>query len=257
MMPTSSLDADLLLRRTFIARVEHHATLGSTNDRAKQCAGQGVGALPLLIVADEQTAGRGRGTRRWWTGQGSLACSLLLEAADLGVDRSRSPLVALAAAVAIVETVGPLLPSHQVGIRWPNDVFAGGRKLAGILVEVLSDRRLVVGIGLNLNNSLCEAPPELQSTAATLRELTGTPHDRTRILLALLEHLAVGLWQLASTPEQVAARADGFCLQHGEQLTIQLGRRLVSGRCAGIASDGALVLDTPEGRRTLYSGVLR
>ncbi len=115
-MSFSELNTDLLIRRTFVARVEHHATLSSTNDRARACAAEGLGPLPLLIVADEQTAGRGRGENRWWTGRGSLACSLLVDHDALEIDRHRSsPLVALATAVAIVETVAPLLADQTVG----------------------------------------------------------------------------------------------------------------------------------------------
>ena len=256
-MPSDMIDTDLLVRETFVARAEHYATVGSTNDLARELAAEGVGPLPLLIVADEQIAGRGRGANRWWTGKGSLACSLLVDIDDLGFDLRRSPLVSLAAAVAIVQTVAPRLPSHTVGVHWPNDVFVEARKLAGVLVEGLSDRRMIVGIGLNTNSSLRDAPKPVEKRATTLVELTGAEHDRTDVLLDLLEHLAKGLGQLASGPEQIAVRADALCLQHGETLTIEWGGRLVRGQCLGIDSDGGLLLDTREGRRKFYSGVLR
>ena len=98
-------------------------TIARPNVRRK-----GRGELPLLVVADRQTAGRGRGANRWWTGPGALAFSLLVDGRTVGADRSRSPLVALAAAVAVVDTVAPLLPAHQVGIHWPNDVLVAERK---------------------------------------------------------------------------------------------------------------------------------
>ena len=290
-MPSDVLDTDRLVQETFVARVEHHARLGSTNDRARQCASDGVTAVPLLIVADEQTAGRGRGTNRWWTGRGGLACTLLLDVDEAGIDarirrtrasaldpsippdpnpgrpgergfvsrpiRRRSALAALAAGVAVAKTAAPLLPSHRVGVHWPNDVFVDGRKLAGVLVEALSDRRLVVGVGMNVNNSLRDAPEELQTSATTLLELTGVRHQRTQILLALLGHLAKGMAWLGSEPERIAAEANGLCMQHGQTVTVHWGGRVVSGRCEGIASDGALLLDTPRGRERLYSGVLR
>lgn len=257
-MSSSELNADLLIRQTFVARVEHHATLSSTNDRARACAAEGLGPLPLLIVADEQTAGRGRGENRWWTGRGSLACSLLVGQDALGIAGHRtSPLVALASAVAVVETVAPLLTHQTVGLHWPNDVFADDRKLAGILAEVLAGDLIVLGIGLNANNSLADAPRELRNTATTLRELTSVPHDRTGILLDLLRHLENLLGKLASVPEQIAASADALCLQKGQTLTVHSGRRQVCGRCEGIASDGALMLHTTEGLRRIYSGVLR
>lgn len=250
------IDTHRLVRETFVARVEHHRQVESTNDCARQRAAGDPGPLPLLIVADMQTAGRGRGANRWWTGRGSLAVSLLLDAPELGIDRARSPLVALAAAVAVAETAALRLPSHAVGVHWPNDVYVGSRKLAGILVEVLSRRFLVVGIGLNANNAMTDAPGELRNTATTLLELTGTRHDPTDLLLELLERLAELLGRLRSAPGEVAARADALCLQRGQTLTVQSARESITGRCAGIAPDGALLLETHEGRRTVYSGVV-
>ena len=104
------LDIDRILRETFVARAEYHPSIGSTNDRAAECAAQGAGEMPLLVVADRQTAGRGRGANRWWTGPGALAFSLLVDGRTVGADGGRSPLVALAAAVAVVDAVAPLLP---------------------------------------------------------------------------------------------------------------------------------------------------
>ena len=260
-MAQPPLDIDRLLRESFVARAEYHRRLSSTNDRARQCAAeaaQGGGELPLLVVADEQTAGRGRGSRRWWTGPGSLAFSLLVGPGHAAENRwGGSPLVALAAALAVVETVQPLLASHRVGIDWPNDVMAAGGKLAGVLVEVLPDGRQILGIGLNTNNSLAQAPAELKQTATTLLELTGVPHDQTTILLTLLARLEGNLAQLASEPGRIGARADALCLQHGKTLTLSSGSRPVTGRCAGIATDGALLLDTRDGRQAFHSGMLK
>lgn len=262
-MTFDHLDIDRILAETFIARAEYHRTLTSTNDRASQCAAEVSGELPLLVVADQQTAGRGRGTNRWWTGRGSLAMSLLFGPDQLAIQqRSRSPLVALAAAVAVVQTVAPLVPQQTVGIGWPNDVLVAGGKLAGILVEVLSDGRPVVGIGVNTNNSLAEAPlglknTGLKNTATTLWELTGRQHDQTALLVRLLNHLENAFGQLASEPDRIAARADELCVQHGKTLRLQLGEKSICGRCAGIAPDGALLLETSEGRQAYYSGILQ
>ena len=72
------MDINRILRETFVVEAEHREELGSTNDRALERAKQGATHLPLLVIADRQTAGRGRGGNRWWTGPGSLAFSLLL-----------------------------------------------------------------------------------------------------------------------------------------------------------------------------------
>ncbi len=250
------LDIDRILSQTWIAQAEHHPAIGSTNDRAAERAGQGIAQLPLLVVADRQTSGRGRGTNRWWSGSGALTFSLLVDAETVGANLSRSPLVALATAVAVVETVGPLLDAHEVGIHWPNDVLADGRKLCGILVEVLPDRRHVIGIGLNVNNTLADAPAELQATAGTLRDLSQREHDQTGILIELLKRLDGEFRQLRSDPKVVAARADARCLQRGRLLTLQWADRTVTGRCRGIAADGALLLETPTGVEPFHSGTL-
>ncbi len=256
-MSLDPLDIDRLLRHTFVARTEHHAVLGSTNDVAGQRTAEGSISLPLLVVADDQTAGRGRAAHRWWTGKGSLACSLLLDPTEYRIDRTRSPLVSLATALAVVDAVAPLLSSHRVGIHWPNDVFADRRKLAGILVETLGTGLQIIGIGLNTNNTIDDAPPELRPAAVTLRDLTGARHDPTSILVTLLQHLERWLRQLADSPTAVAARADACCLQHGQMLAVDRGTQRVVGQCAGIAPDGALLLETDSGPQSVYSGVVR
>ncbi len=255
-MIEASIDIDRVLRQTFVARAEHHHTLSSTNDRAAELAIEEPGELPLLIVADRQTAGRGRGTNKWWTGRGSLAMSLVLDAAAIRVEQDRTPLISLAAAVAIVDTAAPLLPAHTVGVNWPNDVMADGGKLAGILIEVLQNRLAVVGIGINTNNSPADAPCELQGAVATLQDLSGERHDRTAVLIDLLGHLEDCFEKLASDYRHVAARADELCLQHGRTLTLRQGSRTITGRCEGIAPDGALLLETSTGRQRCYCGVL-
>jgi BirA family biotin operon repressor/biotin-[acetyl-CoA-carboxylase] ligase len=257
-MSATQVDIDLIRRQTFIASVEHHAVLASTNDRAAQCAKEGTHALPLLIVTDEQTAGRGRGAKRWWTGPGGLAFTLLLSPETFGgTAGSRSPLAALAVAVAVVEALSPLVPDHVLGIHWPNDVMADGRKLAGILIEVLPDGRHIVGIGVNTNNSAVDAPLELRPRVATLRDLAGRGFDRTEILIALLRRLESNFGRLAAEAEAIAVQADALCQQHGQVLTVELAGQEIAGLCQGIARDGGLLLVTAQGTRRLYSGVMR
>jgi BirA family biotin operon repressor/biotin-[acetyl-CoA-carboxylase] ligase len=252
------INATRILRETFIAQAEHHPTLGSTNDRAKQCAALGATRLPLLVVADEQTAGRGRGGNRWWTGAGGLAFSLLVDAATVAAEQERSPLVALASAAAVADALAPLASNCSIKIRWPNDVLAGDKKICGILVEVLPDRKHIIGIGLNTNNTLADAPAELHATAATLRDLRGgKPLDQTAVLIDLLKRLESRFAQLRENPAAVVERVNALCLQRDRPITIESGRQNTSGICRGIAADGALLLKTPARLERFLSGTIR
>jgi BirA family transcriptional regulator, biotin operon repressor / biotin---[acetyl-CoA-carboxylase] ligase len=254
-VPSSDLDSDRLLRETFVARVEYHPTIGSTNDRAKQIAAAGGTVMPLLIIADQQTAGRGRGRNRWWTGRGSLAFSLLFDLAPWQPDRGRALLVAFAPAIAIVDTLAPLVAPHPIGNQWPNDVFVAGRKLAGILIEVTNALH-IIGVGINTNCTIGDAPEELRPTAVTLRDLTGSHHDHSELLTGVLKRFEQLLGLMRTSPDQLAAQANACCLQRGQTLAIRSGPRVVSGVCVGIAADGALLLNTPTGPERIYSGVL-
>jgi BirA family transcriptional regulator, biotin operon repressor / biotin---[acetyl-CoA-carboxylase] ligase len=256
MTQPDAIDVQRLLAESFLAAAEHYATLGSTQDRAQAAAAQGARG-PLLIVADEQTAGRGRGANRWWTGPGSLAFSLLFDPAVWNLSTTALPMRSLAAGVAVVAAVTPRLYPHHVGLHWPNDVFVGGRKLAGILIDVLSDGRHILGVGLNVNNSLSAAPADVRDRATSMFDLTGMRHDRTDLLLDVLAELAAVFQQSAAEPAAFGARFQDLCLQVGKPLVIHAGGAATAGHCRGIAADGALLLETERGLEKFYSGVLR
>lgn len=253
------IDSERILRHGVVAAVEFHPRLGSTNDQAMRRAGEPSVALPLVVVAAEQTAGRGREGRRWWSGPGGLAMSLLIDGDAYGGSGRFAPLVAPAAGLAVVDCAERLLGAHpsveHLGLHWPNDVFIDGGKLAGVLVEVLG-RRAVIGVGLNTNNTACEAPEELRAKVRTLRDLTGRTFDPTDVLVELLGALRRRLDMLREGPDRLAAAADARCLQRGRRLHVQSGAERLEGICRGIAPSGALVLETPLGARHVHSGTV-
>ena len=106
-----------ILAASFVARVEHYATLPSTQDRAREAAANPFETLPLLVVADEQTTGRGRDGNSWWSGAGNLAFSLLFDPAEFGCPRRAVPSMSLAASVAIIEAIGPHAAGQRIGPR--------------------------------------------------------------------------------------------------------------------------------------------
>jgi BirA family transcriptional regulator, biotin operon repressor / biotin---[acetyl-CoA-carboxylase] ligase len=254
------IDTQKLLAETFLEHAEHHPVLDSTQTRARALAEEATAqrvSLPALIVADSQTAGRGRASNRWWTGEGSLAFSVLIDPERFGFPRRAVPRLSLAAGVAIIDALAPRLADQPPGLHWPNDVYVGSGKLAGILVEVLPNGLHIIGVGLNSNNTADEAPPPLRAAVATLRDLTGRTHDHTDLLLAIMENLDAALTQLDEPLGTIGERFDLLCRHRGEVLTVYQGSKTVTGRCVGVDGDGALLLDTDAGRQAILTGTLK
>ena len=157
--------------------------------------------------------------------------------------------------MAVVEALAPLVPGHEIGIHWPNDVMLDGRKLAGILIEVLPDGKHVIGIGINTNNTAADAPEEVRPRVVTLRDVTGREHDSVELLIAILRQLQRQLAELAVSPESVAARTHELCLQRGKRLQIVQGDKQIEGRCLGIAADGALLMECDGQAQAIYTGI--
>lgn len=251
-----AVDIDLVLKNTMAVHAEYLDEVESTNDYAKQIAGAPDSTLPLLVLADQQTAGRGRGAKLWWSAEGSLTFSLLVDPARWTSSRQEFGLVALAAGLAVVEAVRPFLASHLVGLHWPNDVYADGKKLAGILIESPCANRLIIGIGLNWNNRFEVAPADVRGRGTSVGELTGQPQNPTNGLIAVLQRLEAMLDTVKNEPARIIELADLDCSQRGRTLAVQSGDRVVEGRCLGISAGGALRLKTPEGIVELISGTV-
>jgi len=208
---------------------------------------------PLLLVARNQTAGRGRAGRSWLSSsEGSLTFSLAWRF-EGGVNRLAG--LPLAVGVALAETLGRL--GVQVGLKWPNDVLRDGDKLAGILIETQAAPAggvwAVIGIGLNLLMPE-EAEAQLGRSIASLPWLARM--DRNELLAALLDGLADALREFERAG--FAAFAARWNLRHawqGETVTIlDRGAVLHEGVAAGVDDAGRLLLDTVEGRIAILAG---
>ena len=210
----------------------HLRLTDSTNERAKELA---IGGAPhgTLVTADEQTAGRGR-QGRVWTAPPRSALLMSL------VTRRMAPTLPLATAVAICDA----LPAG-CEIKWPNDIWIGRRKLAGILVEGRpQDGWAVVGIGLNVTTEAF--PEELADTATSLR-IAGIELDTESVLAALLASLDE--WLEAPAAEVMSAWSERDALR-GERIRWTDGE----GVAAGIDASGSLVVQTDNGRVALDAG---
>jgi BirA family transcriptional regulator, biotin operon repressor / biotin---[acetyl-CoA-carboxylase] ligase len=235
--------------------IEFHAEIGSTNDRAREAL-QLPGGDGLAIVADLQTAGRGRRGRSWTSPAGAnLLVSVGVRPAATLPDPG---LLGFAAALATREACAILVPNAGLQIRWPNDVVdASGRKVAGLLVETALEGdalvEAVIGIGINANWLPGEMPAELAERATSLRALLGQPVDRVQLLSLLLGALDGELAALERR-ESPLTRLRASSWLDGREVVVDVGTELIEGRVSGLAADGSLLLDTALGHRALAVG---
>jgi BirA family biotin operon repressor/biotin-[acetyl-CoA-carboxylase] ligase len=248
----------------FVRTLIQREVVPSTSDLARQLIVAGESELPLAVWASRQTRGRGRGTHQWWSDPGSLTFTIALDPAAHALRIEHEPRVALATAVAIIEAIVPLGLSQAPGIRWPNDIEVGDRKLGGILPERLETPlgpRLLIGIGLNVSSRLVDAPPEIQSLAASLVDLRPGPvpsGEVERLLHVILGGFASVVDRLAHDDPDLPARWAELDTLRDRRVQVDLGPRVVTGVCQGIDPEGALCLDTAEGPIRLFGGqVLR
>jgi len=251
------IDPAAVLGHGGVATFEHHAIVGSTMERARELALDASCLLPAAVVADTQSLGRGQRGARWWQAPGSLAVSVVVDVRPEAKATPAPPAVwSLACGVALAESVAAVVPAIEPMVRWPNDIEANGRKLAGILVEATPGGRAIFGIGVNTTGSCRDAPPPLDRTIATLPDLTGSPLPRERLLVEFLPRLFRLLEETLLDPEAFVARYRARCSLDGHPVTVFSGTDRLTGICRGIAADGRLVLDTPAGRVHVTSGSL-
>lgn len=225
--------------------LEYHERIGSTNERAKAWARDGAPA-GALVVADLQTAGRGRFGRRWVAPTGSsILASVILRPTVAVV---QAPLVTLAWATGTREALADVT-GRAVQVKWPNDLVFEGRKIAGILTESILSQdgidALVVGFGVNVNQ---EPGEDVQGGATSLRILAGREFGRGEVLRRILEagHRSVGLLEREG-PEGILDLLRRHSSILGRDVTLVLGGESHSGRAVDIDSDGRLVLETDRG----------
>ena len=250
------MNLDRIVAETFIDRVDHHAELASTNTRAAQLAAADPDDREfVLVLADVQTAGRGRGANHWWSAPGAVTCSVLLHANVLELPPARRPQLALVAGLAVCDAIESLLSELTFQLKWPNDVYLHGRKLGGILVET-AGRHLILGIGINVNNSAVDAPQDLCNQLITLRDATNCEVNRLDLLIAILQRLAAGLDQFRLGRPDLRDVWTRRCLLTGRTVEIERSNHRLTGLCRGITPDGALLVETPTGLQPCHSGTV-
>jgi BirA family biotin operon repressor/biotin-[acetyl-CoA-carboxylase] ligase len=235
-------------------RIEYFSKLDSTSLYLKQQARAGAPA-GRVVVAAEQSAGYGRRGRQWHSPAGlNLYFSVLLRPR---LDYATVPRLSLVTAAALKLALDDICPGLK--IKWPNDLFAGGRKLAGILAEMEPGADgpafVVIGVGLNVNACEEDFPPELAGQVTSLRLASGCRRKPENLLPAILEELArlVGLFQRQGLAREIMALInDNFHLA-GREVVLYSGTQEIVGRALGIDAVGRLRLETPTGECLAFS----
>jgi BirA family transcriptional regulator, biotin operon repressor / biotin---[acetyl-CoA-carboxylase] ligase len=249
---SSTLDVQSIERhlttRTLGHRIELHDRLDSTNREAVALAQSGV-EHGTLILAESQTAGRGRMGRPWFSPPGvniygSLVIRTPVDAHRLSSWLSWLPLMAALGAAEAIEADG----GATIAVKWPNDLLMRERKVGGILGEsgtcATSGPFQVIGIGINVNGAREEFPTQFRDTATTIRHETGSRLDRNRLIATWLNQLESCLEKfLAHGCEDIAVAYVRRCATIGRNVRALLadGQECV-GVAAGIQSDGSLTL---------------
>ncbi|MEJ5241590.1 MAG: biotin--[acetyl-CoA-carboxylase] ligase [Anaerolineales bacterium] len=251
----SLLDLSPILSGLPIPAWRAFAQIGSTNDEALRWAEAGAADLSL-VLAEEQTAGRGRLGRSWYTPSGAaLAVSLILRPRP-AEQRWPARLTALAA-LALVQVIRAQAPSLEVGIKWPNDVLVNEKKVAGVLVEALwqgdQPQAFILGMGVNVLKAARPPLSEQAFPATTLEDEMGEPPGRDRLLRAWLEALLS--WRARLGEPTFLQAWEQAMLWRGRMLEVQSGDgQTLTGRWIGLEADGRLRLQTAEGIHSLPFG---
>lgn len=214
-------------------------TAESTNDELRSLALAGA-ADGLILLAERQTAGRGRRGAAWFSPAGeSLAFSVLVRPEE---PKALWPRLALAAGLALAEAAETF--GIQAGIKWPNDVWIRGKKVAGILVEAGADFA-VVGIGLNVNS--IDFPPEVSEIATSLRLEAGAPLPLPEVLAAVLRQFARRRGQIGQEFEELLDGIRERCVLSGNRVSLLTSQGPRTGTVEGLGPGGELLLRGESG----------
>lgn len=235
--------------------VELYEKIASTNTRAMVLAERGA-PEGTLVLAESQTAGKGRLGRRWFAPPySSLLMSLLLRPPLEPAQAQRATMVCALAIVEGVAAVSGLIPR----LKWPNDILLRGKKLGGVLTELEVTRHyldhVVVGMGLNVNVALADLPP-VASPATSLSQEVGYPLCRFDLLVAILERLDVRYMQLLTGWSPHTAWREHLATL-GQPVRVGTRHEVIEGVAEDVDADGSLLVRKDDGalRRVLVGDV--
>lgn len=243
----NQIQLNKLLSKLPIGDIKYFDSIGSTNDEALAWAANDAKDLSL-VVADEQTAGRGRLDRKWFTPPGTaLAFSLILRPSK--AERPHLSRMVGLAALSITDSL--LARGLSPQIKWPNDILLNGRKVAGILIESVWSGEdvdcIVIGMGVNILKGAVPDTDMLLFPATSLEDALGYPVERAEVLHDILAALIILRPQLRT--DEFMAKWEELLAYRGRQVQVQMGSEgSVIGNITGLETDGSLQLLDQDGK---------
>jgi BirA family biotin operon repressor/biotin-[acetyl-CoA-carboxylase] ligase len=248
-----------LLKGTIFQQIHHYYKIGSTNTAAMEAAANGA-PEGSVYLAEEQTAGRGRGANAWHSARSTgIYCSVVLRP---NLPPTDALILSLAAGLSVYSAVQQLDARVNPDLKWPNDLLIDGKKFGGILTEMNAEatrvRYLVIGIGINVNQA--RFPEELRDVATSLKAISGSEWSRVELTAALLKSLHHEYRDLLEKP----SAHDSILRRFAEHSSYVRGRKVrveenggFEGVTEGLDPRGFLQVRTAQGLRTVLSGTVR
>ncbi len=238
--------------------------IDSTNSEQKRRATDGeLPALPWLLVADRQTTGRGRGGNTWWSPDGCLMFSLMLRFDGDALGKiSQLPLVI---GVSLAKSIRKLAAvPDSICVKWPNDLFAGEKKLAGILIESFVGNGSpvwIVGVGINILVPIQDADESVRRRATSLHLEASSSSQSSlsveTVLIELVDDFFESLDEWERNEDWLHEHWDDYSFLDGKRVGVVQHNQTLRGHCLGVDENGALIIDDERsGRLAVLSGVV-
>ena len=241
-----------LRRGKFGSSLQYFAEIDSTNIFAMELARQRV-SEGTVVLADSQTSGRGRNSHAWYSPAGlNLYFTLVLYPSS-----ERLHFLPFIISLGIAEELDR--PGLICDLKWPNDILVDERKIAGILIQTaIEENRLqyaVVGIGINVNTFTF--PKELEATAVSIAQCTGSQLEREPLLAQVLWKIEQSYFMPLKWQELITLVKEKSSFFDGCRVQIEQQGKIISGTTAGVDPLGGLILETEEGREIFYAGEIQ
>lgn len=232
-----------------------YRTIGSTNNLAFRLAESGA-PEGTLIVADEQTKGRGRMGRNWYSPPKlGLWMSLILRP---DIPPSKAPSLSICAGLALAQAIGEIT-GLDAKTKWPNDCLLNGRKVGGVLLELSAEldriNFMIAGIGVNVNHQFNDFPKNLSAIATSLRIELGKEVPRIKLLTSFLERfesIYLDFKKNGLSPQRSLIKKSSFHL--GAKVTVKSGKERIEGIAEDIDDNGSLIIRVGKEKRVVTTG---